>query len=149
MDPSSSAASERLPVRPAPRPGIAEPKLRQQVQRRLIWSPIVDGDLGEDVLRTRFEVLHEDIPVTVAIDNAGINQLVLFIPQAASRVLFRQASVREFTLRILVEHLEIRMRWRRVEVVVIFLYVLAMVTLAVTQAEQSLLQDRIPAIPKR
>src|SRR5437660_914131 len=38
---------------------------------------------------------------------------------------------------------------RRVEVVVQFLHVLAMVALCVAQAEQSLLQDRIPAVPKR
>src|SRR5690349_7739281 len=40
------------------------------------------------------------------------------------------------------------MRWRRREVVVVFLLVLPVVALCVTQAEQSLLQDRIPAVPE-
>ena len=41
------------------------------------------------------------------------------------------------------------MGWRRVQIVVQFLHVLAMVALGVAQAEQSLLENRIPAVPKR
>ena len=50
------------------------------MQCRFFWSAVVDGDLSEDVFRARFEVLHEDIPVTIAIENAGIDQFVLVDP---------------------------------------------------------------------
>jgi len=52
-------------------------------------------------------------------------------------------------LRILVEVLHRRVRGRRVDVEVVLLDVLAVVALAVGEAEQALLQDRIDAVPQR
>ena len=51
-------------------------------------------------------------------------------------------------LRILVEPLHVRMGRRAIEVVVIFLDVLAVVALAVGEAEQAFLQDRVLAVPQ-
>ncbi len=60
-----------------------------------------------------------------------------------------RSRVRELALRILVEHLQVRVRRRRVEVVVELLHVLAVVALAVGEPEQPLLEDRVAAVPER
>src|SRR6185369_9815570 len=51
-------------------------------------------------------------------------------------------------LRVLVEIPHVRVRRRAVEVEVVLLDVLAMVPLTVGEAEQSLLQDRVAAVPE-
>ena len=52
-------------------------------------------------------------------------------------------------LRVLVEVLHVRVRRRAVEVEVVLLDVLAVIPLAVGQAEQPLLEDRILPVPQR
>jgi hypothetical protein len=91
----------------------------------------MDGDRYQDVVRSRLKVLHEDIPITVAFENACIDQLILVILEAASAVLLNQQLVWIFVLRILVEHLQIRMGWRGVQIVVILLDIFAVVSLCV------------------
>ena len=68
---------------------------------------------------------------------------------AAAAVLLDQPRVGKLALRILVEHLQVGVRRRGVEVVVQLLHVLAVVALAVGQAEEPLLQNRIAAVPQR
>ena len=60
-----------------------------------------------------------------------------------------EVGVRERRLRVLVEVLHVRVRRRAVEVEVVLLDVLAVVALAVGQAEQPLLEDRVLAVPQR
>src|SRR5262249_4926680 len=59
-----------------------------------------------------------------------------------------QVAVRVGRLRILVEVLHVRVRRSRVEVEVVLLHVLAMVSLAVRESEQPLLEDGILAVPE-
>ena len=98
---------------------------------RQLRPPVIDGDLHQDVVWSGFEVLHEDIPVAVTLENAGIDQFVLVILEAAFCVLLNQQRVWIFTLRILVKHLEVRMRRHGIEVVIVLFYILAMVALCV------------------
>ena len=67
----------------------------------------------------------------------------------AAPVLRHQLAVGERRLRVLVEHLHVRVGRRAVEVEVVLLDVLAVVPLAVGEAEQPLLEDRILAVPER
>jgi hypothetical protein len=102
-DGSVGLRNERGPfARFGPRPGVTKPELRQDVDGSHLRSPVTDGNLRQDVVRSRFEVLHEDIPVAVAIQNTRIDQLVLVILEAAFSVLLNQPCVRVFVLWILV-----------------------------------------------
>src|SRR5262249_41998604 len=86
--------------------------------------------------------------VTVIVENARVKQLELGSVLAAAAILRDEPVVGKFPLRILVEHFQVGVRRRGVEVVVQFLDILAVVGLAVGQAEEALLEDRVAAIPE-
>src|SRR5581483_5770308 len=102
-----------------------------------------------DVTGFALRVFDEDIEVAVLVEQPGIYQLVLRPAYPAAAILFRQVVVRIFALRVLVEHLEVRMARRGVQVVVQLLDVLPMITLAIGESEQPLLENRIPRVPHR
>ena len=133
----------------APGPGVAEPQLGQEVQRRRLGPAIDRPDLHQEVVRAAFGVLDEDVEIAIAVEHAGVDQLELLLILAAAAVLLDQRGVRERALRIFVEELQPAVGRRGIEVVVELLDVLAVVALAVGEAEQALLQDRIAAVPKR
>ncbi len=118
------------------------------MNRRRVRPPVMEGELHKDVVGGRLAVLDEDIPVTIAFEYAGVDQLELVLLQTAPRVFLHQLRVWVFPLRILVEHPEIRMGRRRVQVVVVLLHVLAVVALRVRQSEQSFFQERVFAVPE-
>src|ERR1700736_2015649 len=132
-----------------PAPCIPEPKLRQHMDRSGLRSAIDCCDLHEDVLRIRFRILDEQIEVTVLAKNAGVDQFELRVLLGSPPVLLNKLGVRKRVLRIFIESLQIRMRWRSIEVVIDLFDVFAMVSLAVRETEQALLQNRILLIPER
>src|SRR5213078_5041031 len=81
--------------------------------------------------------------------HARVLDLELRLGLAALARLVGDPRVRVRDMRILVERLEVRRRRSRVEVVVELLAVLAVVALGPGEAEQTLLQDRIAAVPDR
>ena len=129
-----------LLVAARPGPGVPEPERGQHVQPRLLGSPVVHGDLHEKVFRGVLRVFDEDVEVAVVVEDPGVDQLVLGLGLAARPVGGEQVVVGELALRVLVEHLQVRRRRRRVEVVVALLDVLAVVALGVGQAEEPLLE---------
>ena len=114
-----------------------------------LGPPIATADLDQDVGRRRFRVFDEHIEITVIIEDAGIEQFVFPIVAAAPPVRFDQIAVGICVLRIFVEVLHVRVGRRAVEIEVVFLDVLAVIALAIGQAEQPLLQDRVLAVPQR
>ena len=134
----------------APRPGVAEPERRQEVQRRGSGPRLVDRDPDGDVLGRRLGVLDDDVEVAVVVEDARCraartrNRLA-----TAARVRRDEVVVRVRGLRVLVQVAQVRVRRRRVEVEVVLLDVLAVVALAVRQPEQALLEDRVAAVPER
>ena len=136
-------------VVPAPRPAVAEPERRQHVDLRGFRTAIVDADLNQDVLGRFLGVFHEHVEVTVLVEDAGVDQFVLEFLAAAPAIGLHQLIIRVGRLRILVEILHVRVRRRAVEVEVILLDVLAVIALAVGQAEQPLLEDGILPVPER
>ena len=130
-------------------PGVAEPQVRQQVQRRRLRSAIDRAHPDEDVLGIDLGELDEDIEVAVLVEDPGVEQLVLHVVARTAAVLGDQLVVRKLRLRILVEHLRVRVRGRAVEIEVVLLDVLAVVALAVGEAEHPFLQDRVLAVPHR
>src|ERR1700733_6013771 len=124
--------------RPTPRPWVAEPQLRKQVQFSRLSAAIVNGYLDQDVIRGSVEILDENVPVAIFIENSGIDQFELIVLKTAVAILMQQLRVWVCSLGVLIKHFEIGMVWRGVEVEIVFLDVFIVVALAVGKAEQSL-----------
>ena len=111
-------------------------------------SAIVDCDTDEHVFRAFLRIFDEHVEVAVVVEYAGVEQLVLeFLPRP-SPVRFDQVPVGKLPLRILVQIFHVRVRGRAVEVEVVLLDVLAVVALAVGEAVEALLQDRVVLVPQ-
>src|SRR5947207_9592616 len=113
----------------APGPGIAEPERREHMQWRCIWTAICSTNADEDILRIDFGILDRDIEEAIFRKNACVDQLVFGFTAPATTILCHQFSIREGTLRILVEGLHIRMGGGVVKKVVVLLHILPMITL--------------------
>ena len=105
--------------------------------------------LNENVLGRFLGILDEDVEVAVLVEDARVEQLVLELALAPAPVPVHEVGIRERRLRIFVEVLHVRVRRRAIEVEVVLLDVLAVITLAVGQAEEALLEDRVLAVPQR
>ena len=136
-------------VRATPRPGVAEPKRGQQAQRGGCRAAVDHGDANENVIRRPLGVFRENIEITVVIKHARVREFEFGIVLATAAVLLEQPRVRKFRLRIFVERLQVGMRRRRIEVEVLFFHVFAVISLAAREAEQTLLENRVPAVPQR
>jgi hypothetical protein len=132
-----------------PRPIVARPKLRQEVQRRRLASAIGGDDLHQDIVGRGLRVGDLDVEIPVAVEDAGVEQLEFRVGAAAAPVLFHQPRIGEGRLRILVEHPHPAVARRGVQVVVEFLHVFAVVAFRIGQAEQALFQDRVVLVPQR
>ncbi len=110
---------------------------------------MADGDPDEDVFRASLGVLHEDIEVTVVIEYTRVEQFVLHLVAGPLFVGVDKVAVGVGSLGILVEVLHVGVGGRRVEIEVVFLHVLAVVTLAVGEAEEALLEDGVLTVPQR
>ncbi len=131
-----------------PGPGVAQDELRNEVQGRGLGPAIVSGHFHEHITGLRLRVLDEHIEVAVVRESGRIVELILRGADAAAAILIDQIRVRKSRLRILIKHLQIRMRGRGVEIVVLLFDVLAVIALAIRQAEEPLLQDGVAAVPQ-
>src|SRR6516162_268860 len=148
LDRVADATHARLVVAAAPGPGVAEPQRRQDVHLGRLGPAIVDRNLDQNIFRPILGVFDEDVEVAVVVEDAGVEQLVLELIPAAAAVGVNQIGVRELPLRILIEVLHVRMGRRAVEIEVVFLDVLAVVTLAVGQAEKAIFENWVLAVPE-
>jgi hypothetical protein len=142
-------AQRRPDDRAAPRPRVAKPQRGQHVQRRRLRPAVVHGDPHQQVIVLGLRVLDDDVEVAVAVEDAGVEQLILGVELAAACVGVHQVAVRERALRVLVERLQVGVGGRRVEVEPVLLGVLAVVALGVVEPEDPLLDDRVGAVPER
>ncbi len=111
-------AQVRLARSRLPAPGVAESELRQQVQRGRIGAAIVRCDAHQHVVDARLGVFDEHVEITVAFERSRVEQFILRRADAAAPVLGDQVRVGKSRLRILVEHLQVGMCRRRVEIVI-------------------------------
>ena len=133
-----------------PRPRVAKPDLRQDMQRGRLGTAIIGRDPAEYVVLTGLGVVDEDVKITPGGERAaqGVDQLELAVRAAAEPVFPIQESIGILHLRVLVEHPHERVARQAVEIVVIFLDVFAVVAFFVGQAEETLLQKRVLLIPE-
>ncbi len=109
----------------------------------------VDGrDPHQDVFRAVFGVLDEDIEISVAIENAGIEEFIFHVVLGTASVRLYQIGVGIRCLRVLVEVLHVGVCRRAVEVEVILFHILAVIALAVGQSKEPFLENRILAVPQ-
>ncbi len=142
-------AQRRLAIIVAPRPGVAKPQRRQDAQPGRVRPAIVDRDADQHVFRAFLRVFDEHVEIPVVVEDAGVDELVLELLPRPSPVGLDQVPVRKLALRVLVQELHVRVRRRAVDVEVVLLHVLAVVALAVGEAVEALLQDRITLVPQR
>ena len=126
------------------RPVVAEPQRRQEMQFGRVGSPVDRRDPHQDVFGPGFGVLHEDVEVSVVLEDARVEEFILHLVAVAPAVRLHQVGVGKGRLRVLVQVLHVRVRRRAVEVEVVLLHVLAVVAFAVGQSEQPLLENRRP-----
>ncbi len=131
-----------------PRPHVAEPHLGEQVERRGLRAAIGRAHPVDQIAGRHLYDVDHHVEVALIVEHAGVDELVLGVCARSACVVGNQLRVGEFGLGILVEHPRRCVRRHRVEVVVQFLDVLTVVALAVGQAEQSLLEDRIALVPQ-
>ena len=145
-----AAAANRRPGgrgRP-PGPGVAEPQLGKDVNRRGDRPAIERLDADHKVFGRVLGILDHDIKVSVLIENAGVEELELR-PLPVSRFVFiDQAAIGIFALGIFVQIFHVGVRWEVVEVVVILLDVLTVVSFVRREPEESLLENRVAAVPE-
>ena len=142
-------AQRRATTVHAPRPRVAEPQRRQHPEASGLGPAIVHRDPDEHVFGAALRVLHEHVEVPVFVERPRVQQLVLEVLARTRPVGLDKVPVRVFPLGILVEVLHVGVRGRAVEVEVVLLHVLAVVALAVGQAEQPLLENRVALVPQR
>src|SRR6516162_1713255 len=117
------------------------------MDRSRFGSPVNRRDPHQNVLRIRLRILDEKIEIAAFAKGSGINQLVFGFLFRPASILLNELSVRKCVLRIFVEGFQVGMGWSRIKVVIDLLDVFAVVSLAVRQAEQSLLQNRVFSVP--
>ena len=132
-----------------PGPGIAEPRGRQHMDGFGLRARVGDLDGHQQVIRAGLGVVHLGDPVPVAVERAGIQQLVLRLVPAPAGVGVDQVLVGERALRVVIAPPVPRMARQRVQVPPVFLDILAMIALRPGQPERALLEDRIPPVPQR
>ena len=95
----------RAPVVASPGPGVAEPQLRYEVERRGIGAAVHRGHREQDVVRGRFGVGDRNVEEAVLGQDPCVGELVLSLVAATPGVLGQQLLVRESGLRVPVEQL--------------------------------------------
>src|SRR5260370_40309948 len=111
----------------APRPSVAKPNGRKNRQVRFGRTSVSCTDPDENVFRARFGVLREDVEITVFVEGACIQQLILEITSIPATVFFHELAVRKFSLLVLVQSLQVRVSRSGVQIKAILLHVLAVI----------------------
>src|SRR5262249_14761580 len=113
----------------SPGPGVGEPDLRQDDERRLFGAAILDGEARQDVVGRGLRVFDRDVEIVIPFEDAGVRELEFGRLTAAAAILFDQTRIRKFTGGVLVESLRVAVRGRGVEIEVALLHVLAVIAL--------------------
>ena len=108
----------------------------------------MDCGKSSNVLNVVFGIFNENVEISVFIKYSGIHNFKFRIVFSPDPVFLNQLFVREFILRILVQHFHIAVRWGRVKMIVKFFYILSMVALMAGQPKKSFFDHGVFSIPK-
>ena len=104
-------------------------------------------DANENILVVGFGVFDENVEVAIFAEDAGVEEFEFWLRATAALIFFHQPSVRKFSLRILIQILHVTMRWRGVEIKIIFFDVLAVIAFVAREAKNTFFEDWVAAIP--
>src|SRR5207237_7831175 len=82
----TSDDDRRLVLLGSPRPRVAVPEVRDEVNRRALGPAIVRGDAEDGRLLIFLRDLDLDVEVTIVVEDAGVEQLELAIVRAACAI---------------------------------------------------------------
>src|SRR5271165_1564606 len=119
------------------------------MQSRRFWPAICRRDLDQDIFDVALGVFDVHVKISMLREMSGIQQFELRRVSPSLGVLVQQPLVRVFPLSVLVQHAQITVRWRGIEIEVLLLYVLAMVSLVPRQSKEPFFEDSVFAIPHR
>src|SRR6516225_7670882 len=117
------------------------------MDRSRLGSPVDCRDPHQNVLRIRLRIFDEKIEIAAFAKGSGVNQLVFGFLFSPASIFLDELSVRKCVLRIFIESSQVGMGWSRIKVVIDLFDIFAVVSLAVREAEQPLLQNRVFSIP--
>src|SRR5262249_38498627 len=129
-------------------PGVAKPQSRQYVQRRRIRPTIAQVDQDQNVGRRAFRVFYKYIEISIVLKDASVQQFIFLIITAAPPIGLEQISIGVSILRVFIKILHVGVGGGAIEVKIIFFDVFPVVALAIGQAKEPLLEDRVLAIPQ-
>src|SRR6516225_8933361 len=132
-----------------PGPGIAKPHARQQVKARRLGPAIARFDPHMDLFRGRLRIENFDIPIAILVKHPGVEEIEGRIAAAAPPVFGDEPFVGIGGLRVFVEIAQPAVARRSIDVEIVFLDVLAVVAFVAGQAEGTLFEDRVAAVPQR
>ena len=141
-------AERRPAVVQAPRPRVAEPQRGEQLDGLLVGRSVADGDADAQVVGCGLGVVGGDLPVPVAVEDAGVEQLVFGVAGTPAPVLRDEVGVGELGLGVQVTPPHPRVGRRAVEIPPVLLGILAVVALGTGEPEDPLLQDRVASVPE-
>jgi len=107
----------------------------------------VHSDADEYVFGTRFGIFDENVEVAVVLEDPRIEEFVFELLARPPTVRLDQITIRKLALRLLVEELHVGVGRSAIDIEVVLLDVLAVVALAVCEAEQTFFQDGISFVP--
>ena len=141
-------AQHATAIAPAPRPGVAKPKRRQDVQLRRFRSAIRCTNPDEEIVRIDLGVFEDDIEVTLLAQNAGIPQFGFGRVLWPALICRQQLFVREARLRVAVKHSHVAVGRRAIGIEINFLHIFAVRPLRARHTEEPFLQERVAAVPE-
>ena len=119
------------------------------MQRLGLRSGVGDIDLHQQVRGTGLGVEHIDHPIAVVIEHSGVEELVLGHSTTTGPVHRQEILIGIGSLRVVIAPMVPGVTRHCVEVPPVLLGVLAVVSLGAVEAEESLLQNRVPTVPER
>ena len=131
-----------------PRPGVAKPEHRKQVQRRGFRSTVYDSDAYKNILGRSLSVFNIHVKIAVIVEYTCVNQFIFGHAAPATAILLYQVSIGIFDLVIFIQVFHIAVSRSIVKVVVVFFNVFSMVAFWPGQAKEAFLQNRITPIPE-
>src|ERR1700722_15035448 len=108
------------------------------MQRSWCISSIEHFDFDAGILRGSLGILNENVEIFTLVENTRINEFIFGIKWGSSPIFFFEFLIRKFLLRIFVEVFHVGMGRCRIEVVITFLDIFAMVAFPSIQSKQPL-----------
>ena len=118
------------------------------MKRSALWAAIGRADFDEHVFDIALGIFDEHVEIAALGKYASIEQLKFGSASTALGIFFDEPPVREFGLRILVEHAHVAVGRGGVEIEIIFFNIFAVIALRAGEAKEAFLQDGVAAIPK-